>query len=68
MEELLLAMRSTKCDFLGLGARIAISHPKEMTADRLPWTEQLDTLPMFAEIQCSLHHKENESRTKEETA
>lgn len=65
MEELLLAMRSTKCDFLGLGPRIAISHPKEMTEAPIPWTEQLDTLPMFSDIQCTIHHKENESRTKE---
>jgi hypothetical protein len=65
MEELILAMRSTKCDFLGLGPRIAVSYPREMTAAPLPWTEQLDTMPMFAEIQCTIHHKENESRTKE---
>lgn len=65
LEELMLAMRSTKCDFLGLGARIAISHPKEMIAAPIPWTEQLNTLPMYAEVQCTIHHKENEARTKE---
>lgn len=65
MEELILAIRSTKCDFLGLGPRIAVSYPQEMTAAPLPWTEQLDTLPIFADIQCTIHHKENESRTKE---
>ena len=65
VNELFLAMRSTKCDFLGLGARIAIAHPKEMTNAPIPWTEQLDTLTMSADVQCTIHHKENEARTKE---
>lgn len=65
MNELFLVMRSTKCDFLGLGARIAISYPKEMTQSPIPWTQQLDTLPMSANVQCIVHHKENESRIKE---
>lgn len=65
MNELFLAMRSTKCDFLGLGARIAIAYPKEMTRAPIPWTQQLDTLSMSAHVQCTVHHKENESRTKE---
>lgn len=65
MEELILAMRSTECDFLGLGPRIAVSHPKEMTSAPIPWTQQLNTLPMFANAECTIHHKENESRTKE---
>ncbi len=65
LNELFLAMRSTKCDFLGLGARIAIHNPKEMTHAPIPWTEQLDTLSMIAEVDCIIHHKENEARTKE---
>ncbi len=66
MDELFLTIRSTKCDFLGLGARIAISHPEEMTAAPVQWTELLNTLPMSARVHSTIHHRENESRTKEE--
>ena len=66
VNELFLAMRSTKCDFLGLGPRIAISHPKEMTAAPVSWREQLEGLSMTAKVNCIIHLKENESRTKEE--
>lgn len=65
LNELFLAMRSTKCDFLGLGARIAIHSPKEMTHAPIPWTEQPDTLSMTSKVDCIVHHKENEARTKE---
>ena len=68
VNELLMAMRNTKCDFLGLGARIAISNPKEMTASPLPWTQLLETLPMTAHVECNIAHEENDSRTKEEQA
>ena len=68
LEELVLSMRSTKCDFLGLGARIAITYPREMTAAPIPWTEQLNTLPIIPKVQCTIHPKENEARTKEAEA
>ena len=65
LNELFLAIRSTQCDFLGFGPRIAIAFPKEMAAAPIPWTKQTDTLTMTADVSCSIHHKENESRTKE---
>lgn len=66
LNEAFMAMRSTQCDFLGLGARIAISNPKEMTASPIPWTQLLATLPMTAQVECTIRHQENQSRTKEE--
>ena len=65
VNELFLAMRSTKCDFLGLGPRIAMAKPKEMRESPLSWVDQLEHLTMTAEVSCTIQHKENESRTKE---
>ena len=62
VNELFLAMRSTKCDFLGLGPRIAIAHPKEMTDPLIPWTQQLESLSMTAQVSCIIHMKENETK------
>ena len=45
MEELLLAMRTTECDFLGLGPRIAMEYP---AVDWKP--QQLQTLPMEVQV------------------
>ena len=62
VNELFLAMRSTECDFLGLGTRIAIAHPKEMTDPLIPWTQQLESLSMTAQVSCIIHMKENETK------
>ena len=49
IEELLLAMRSSECDFLGLGPRIAMEYPS------VEWTpRQLQALPMEAQVQCRI--------------
>ena len=65
VNELFLAMRTTKCDFLGLGPRIAIAYPKQMTESPIFWMDQSESLTMMAEVSCTVQHKENESRTKE---
>lgn len=49
VEELLLSMRSTQCDFLGLLPRLAMEY-----ADLTTTPEQLQDLPMEAQIQCSV--------------
>ena len=54
MDELFLSIRSTECDFLGLGPRIAVSYPKEMNDHKIPWA----TLPMSAEVLCILQNHE----------
>ena len=47
MEELLLAMRTAECDFLGLGPRITMEYPA------VDWKPQvLRDLPMEAKVQC----------------
>ena len=47
MEELLLAMRTAECDFLGLGPRITMEYPA------VEWKPQLlRDLPMEANVQC----------------
>lgn len=49
IEELLLAMRTTECDFLGIGHRIAMEYPA------VEWSpQQLQTLPMEAQVQCRI--------------
>lgn len=67
MDEILLTMRETRCDFLGFGPRIAIRYPKLLSESPIPWTEQLGTLVMETELRCTVHHSENESQSKEDT-
>lgn len=66
LEEILLTMRETQCDFLGFGPRIAIRYPKQLSQSPIPWPAQLKTLAMDAVVSCTVHHSENESRSKEE--
>lgn len=68
MNEILMTMRETQCDFLGFGPRVAIRYPVQMTKSPIPWTEQLKTLAMTAEVRCTVHHSENESQSKEGTS
>ncbi|MBQ3011897.1 MAG: hypothetical protein IJD81_11965 [Oscillospiraceae bacterium] len=62
IDEVLQAMRHTQADFLGLGPRIAISYPKEWEANPLSWETQLKSLPMTAEIHCSISRGDNEAK------
>ena len=62
LEELLMAMRSTECDFLGFGPRIAIEYPRTVFNTSVKWTEQLRTLPMYAQVHCTINLGENEPR------
>lgn len=62
LEEILQTMRSTQCDFLGLGARIAISHPRQWHSNPVEWESQLKTLPMTAQVRCDISLGENEVR------
>ena len=62
IEEVLRSMRNTQSDFLGLGPRIAISYPKEWESNPLSWETQLKTLPMTAQVQCTVTQGENEAK------
>lgn len=67
MNEILLTMRDTQCDFLGFGPRIAIAYPKQFTESPIPWREQLTDISYRTEVRCTVHHSENESKMKEGT-
>ena len=62
IEEILQTMRNTQTDFLGLGARIAISYPKEWENNPLDWETQLKSLPMHTDVRCTVTAGENESK------
>lgn len=62
IEEVLRSMRNTQSDFLGLGPRIAITFPKEWESNPLSWEMQLKTLPMTAQVQCTVTQGENEAK------
>lgn len=62
VEEVLLTMRTTQADFLGLGPRIAISYPKEWENTPIRWETQLKTLPMTANVRCTVSRGENEAK------
>ena len=57
-----MTMRNTESDFLGFGARIAVSDPQKFYSSPLKWSDQLKTLPMHAEVRCSVTRGENEPR------
>ena len=62
VQEVLQTMRASQSDFLGLGPRIAISDPKEWESNPLSWEMQLKTLPMTAQVQCTITRGENEAK------
>ena len=62
IEEILQTMRNTQTDFLGLGARVSISYPKEWENNPLDWETQLNALPMHTDIRCTVTAGENESK------
>lgn len=62
IEEVLQSMRNNQSDFLGLGPRIAITFPKEWESNPLSWETQLKTLPMTAQVQCTVTQGENEAK------
>ena len=59
VEELLVTMRNTRSDFLGFGARIAISEPKVFQNTPTQWTNSFDTLTMTAQVHCTVSKSEN---------
>lgn len=62
LNDILLAMHNTGCDFLGFGPQIAITHTKQWENNPVSWESQLKTLPMNAEVQCKITLGENEQR------
>jgi len=61
LTDILYAMRTTQSDFLGLLPRIAVKYPNEFDRSPLDWREQLKTLPMEAEVRCTVTPGKNEA-------
>jgi len=62
IQEVLLTMRNTQSDFLGMGPQIAIKYPKEWEQNPLSWETQLKTLLMTADVRCTVSMGENEAK------
>ncbi len=62
VDEVLQAMRTTQADFLCFGPRIAIKFPREWENNPVSWESQLKTLPLTANVRCTVSHGENEAK------
>jgi len=62
VDEVLQAMRTTQADFLCFGPRIAMSFPKEWENNPVNWETQLKTLPLTANVRCTVSQGENEAK------
>ena len=62
VNHVLMTMSNTGTDFLGFGRQIAIRYPDRWAQNQNDWLTRIKTLPMQAEVQCSVSMGENEQR------
>lgn len=62
INEILMTMRTTGTDFLGFGPQISIRYPSVWENLPVDWITQMKTLPMHADVTCTVTLGENEQR------
>ncbi len=62
LDSILMAMSSTGTDFLGFGRQIAIRYPNQWENCPVDWLTRIKSLPMHAQVDCTVTLGENEPR------